>query len=99
MRAHIETRVVLLLLVVGHVVIQSGRVSAQTFTTLYSFSGGNDGAYPFAGLVLSNNTLYGTASQYGSSGNGTVFKLNTDGTGFATLHSFAGSPNDGATPV
>jgi uncharacterized repeat protein (TIGR03803 family) len=47
-------------------------------------------------LVLSGNTLYGTAFGGGSSGNGTVFALNTDGTGFTNLHSFNGS--DGANP-
>jgi uncharacterized repeat protein (TIGR03803 family) len=66
------------------------------FTTLYNFSGGDDGAGPQDGLILSDNTLYGTAYGGGSSGNGTVFALNTDGTDFTTLHSFTGS--DGANP-
>jgi len=46
---------------------------------------------------LCQDILYGTANGGGSSGNGTVFKLNTDGTAFTTLHSFSGS-NDGAIP-
>jgi len=64
------------------------------FTTVYQFSPtdlngvNSDGAYPVAGLILSGNTLYGTASGGGGSGNGTVFQLNTDGTGFTNLHSF-----------
>jgi uncharacterized repeat protein (TIGR03803 family) len=64
------------------------------FTTLYSFGGGNNGAYPQASLLLSGNSLYGTTrgilDDYGSSssGNGTVFTLKTDGTSFTTLHSF-----------
>ena len=45
------------------------------FTTVYSFTGGSDGANPYAGLILSGNTLYGTAAGGGSSGNGTVFSL------------------------
>jgi uncharacterized repeat protein (TIGR03803 family) len=49
------------------------------FTNLHSFTQmldrtNNDGANPSAGLILSSNTLYGTAS-YGGSGNGTVFSL------------------------
>ena len=44
--------------------------------------------FAFSGLILSGNTLYGTARSGGSSGNGTVFALNTDGTGFTNLHSF-----------
>src|ERR1019366_3403036 len=59
------------------------------FTTLHTFTGGSDGAYPVAGLVLSGNTLYGTAYDGGSSDAGSVFAVNTNGTGFATLHSFA----------
>ncbi|MBI3415422.1 MAG: hypothetical protein HY043_08890 [Verrucomicrobia bacterium] len=39
-------------------------------------------------MLLSGNILYGTAADGGSSGAGTVFAVNTDGTGFASLHSF-----------
>ena len=66
------------------------------FTTLYSFTAASypnytnsDGAYPRGGLILANSTLYGTAERGGSSGNGTVFAVNTNGTGFTNLHSFA----------
>jgi uncharacterized repeat protein (TIGR03803 family) len=59
------------------------------FTNLYSFTGGSDGADPSAGLILSSNTLYGTASQGGTNGYGTVFAVTTNGTGFTTLHSFS----------
>lgn len=45
------------------------------FTSLYNFTGGSDGANPQADLVLSGNTLYGTAASGGSSGNGTVFSF------------------------
>jgi len=51
-------------------------------------------------LILSGNTLYGTASRggsYGSYGGGTVFAVNTDGTGFTNLHSLTYS--DGANPL
>jgi uncharacterized repeat protein (TIGR03803 family) len=99
--------------------IPAGRVTAQTFTTLHSFTASStnssgvytnsDGANPSAGLITnsSGNTLYGTASHGGSSGNGTVFAMNTDGSGFTILHCFGagtGSPvssitnSDGAYP-
>ena len=77
------------------------------FTNLYSFTRGSgsfpnvtnmDGAYPVAGLTLSGNTLYGTAEYGGGSGNGTVFRVNNDGSGFTNLHNFAGS-SDGAFPA
>jgi len=70
---------------------------ASGFTNLHSFtatsgfdnSGTNsDGALPQAELILSGNTLYGVADVGGAAvagsiaGGGTVFKINTDGTGF-----------------
>lgn len=74
------------------------------FTNLYNFTAlpfgtNSDGAYPVPGMILSGNTLYGTAFGGGSSGNGTVFAIHTDGTGITNLHSFAGSPSDGANPL
>ena len=87
-----------LALLAGFGLLPTGRVTAQTFTNLHSFttthfkSSGvytnSDGAYPAAGLILSGNTLYGTASGGGTNGNGTVFAVNTDGTGFTVLHTF-----------
>ena len=68
---------------------------------LHNFTGGADGSYPYAGLVLdSMGNLYGTASQGGDSfNNGTVFKLNsTTGKAFRVLHPFTGAGGDGATP-
>jgi uncharacterized repeat protein (TIGR03803 family) len=69
-----------------------GFTNLHSFTpTGYETSTGNytnsDGDYPQAELLLSGNVLYGTASQ-GGLGNGTVFAVNTDGTGFTTLHKF-----------
>jgi uncharacterized repeat protein (TIGR03803 family) len=48
-----------------------------TESTLHSFTGGTDGAYPVAGLTLdAAGNLYGTASSDGgSSGCGVVFKM------------------------
>ena len=72
------------------------------FSIIYSFTNGSDGSGPMAGLILSGNTLYGTAKNGGSGGHGTVFKINTDGSGFATIYSFtaytSGTNSDGATP-
>jgi uncharacterized repeat protein (TIGR03803 family) len=83
-------------LIAGLGLIPAGRVSAQAFTTLYSFTAtsgplytNSDGANPEAGLILSGNTLYGTAFSGGSVGYGAVFKVNPDGTGFTNLHSYS----------
>jgi uncharacterized repeat protein (TIGR03803 family) len=67
------------------------------FTNLYNFTDSSDGANPVAGLTLSSNTLYGTAQFGGGSDMGTVFSINTDGTGFTTLHEFEGG-SDGRRP-
>src|SRR6202000_83330 len=48
-------------------------------------------------LLLLGNTFYGTASRGGSNNYGTVFSLNTDGSGFSTLHVF--DLNHGGVPV
>jgi uncharacterized repeat protein (TIGR03803 family) len=94
--------------------LPAGCVTAQTFTTVHSFTAAynpnftnSDGAFPYAGLIAdsSGNTLYGAAANAGISGNGTVFAVNTDGSGFTNLHSFTAVPSpyltnsDGAVPL
>jgi len=82
------------------------------YTVLHHFSATNgiaatntDGNDPESALLYWNNALYGTASKGGRSGNGTVFKVNLDGSGFTTLHNFSSTSNssgtnsDGATPL
>jgi uncharacterized repeat protein (TIGR03803 family) len=80
---------------------------ARGFTNLYAFTAASsynsflypinsDGAGP-GGLVLAGNTLYGITGTGGSSGYGTVFRLNVDGTAFNVLHTFSFG-GDGAFP-
>jgi len=66
------------------------------FTNLYSFTGGLDGSQPDGGLILVSNLLYGTTSAGGSNHLGTVFCIGPDGSGFTSLHAFAGG--DGSSP-
>jgi|SRR5579862_8479590 len=68
--------------------------SAQVFKALYSFA--DSSAIQRINLVLSNDTLFGTVDGDGATNEGSVFMLETDGTGFTNLHSFIGS--DGAYP-
>jgi len=79
-------------------------LNAQTFTILHSFTAGSDGAFPYGGLILSGNTLYGT-TYLGVSPTyaGNVFAVNTDGTSVINLHSFTAlnshdANSDGAYP-
>src|SRR5689334_23043129 len=101
MKMCIRNPVLLPLLVTAMCSAPGRHISAQPFTTLHSFSaptmGGinSDGINPSAGLVLSGSTLYGTTLVGGSFGDGTVFKVNTGGTGFAALHIFSAGGADG----
>jgi len=68
-------------------------------TILHAFSGyPSEGASPYAPLVqASDGRLYGTTYKGGSSNYGTVFRINTDGSGFTTLWSMRGATaNEGA---
>jgi uncharacterized repeat protein (TIGR03803 family) len=79
------------------------------FTNLYDFNIGgtfsnsvgiytnSDGQSPLCGLTMSGNKLYGAASSGGFWGNGNIFAINTDGTGFTNLYNFTGGI-DGADP-
>jgi uncharacterized repeat protein (TIGR03803 family) len=66
-----------------------------TFTVLASFTGPN-GAHGNSTPVLIGTTLYATTAQGGAYGDGTVFSVNTDGSGFTLLHQFTGA--DGSDP-
>jgi uncharacterized repeat protein (TIGR03803 family) len=72
-----------------------------TETILHSFDvNGTDGAYPLAGLVMYNGSLYGTTVEGGTYNiDGTVFELKhtTNGWTETILHSF-GASGDGSQP-
>ena len=84
---------------------------AQTFQVIHTFTGqGQDGANPYAGLVIDHEgNLYGV-TEYGGTGScssqythgcGTVFKMTRSSGGwyYKPLYNFAGwSNNDGAYP-
>jgi|HubBroStandDraft_2_1064218.scaffolds.fasta_scaffold02941_3 uncharacterized repeat protein (TIGR03803 family) len=83
-------------------VVGCGTVFSMTMsgveTVLRSFAGGSgDGAYPYAGLINVNGTLYGTTSSGGTTNEGTVFGITTSGAE-TVLHSFGTGSGDGAYP-
>ena len=71
--------------------------SAQVLLPVYDFVNTNDLKPTAVGLLLSGNTLYGTTfgAVYIGGGKsnpnlpGSIFKLNTDGTGFTNLYTFS----------
>jgi uncharacterized repeat protein (TIGR03803 family) len=92
-----------LAMLAGAAMVASSPASASSYSTIYSFGGGNDGANPLAGLLNVSGTLYGTTvfggtgnctSLYGSSC-GTIFSVDSTGAE-SVVHSFIGS--DGFQP-
>jgi uncharacterized repeat protein (TIGR03803 family) len=68
-----------------------------TFTHLYSFTNGIDGAMPYAGLVQGNDGyFYGTTLRGGVYGGGTIFKISNSGF-LTSLYSFT-EGSDGSAP-
>jgi uncharacterized repeat protein (TIGR03803 family) len=66
---------------------------------LYSFSGGSDPKFPYAGLIFDKaGNLYGTTEFGGTNNQGTVFEINPQSNGSWTetvLYNFTGSADGG----
>jgi len=77
---------------------QATGTGAATYSNLHSCVGtAGDGIFPTAALSWDGTNLYGMAK--GSvSHNGTIFRLQPDGSAFTNLHIFTGSSTNGAQP-
>lgn len=64
------------------------------YTKLLDFDGDNTGGFPGGSLLLSGLYAYGMTSGGGTLGNGTLFRIKPDGTGYTKLLDF----NDGSYP-
>ena len=73
------------------------RVDAQTFTVLYTFTGGADGGTPLDTPILYNGNVYGTTNGGGAGSSGTVYQLDFKTRKETALHTFTGP--DGIGPV
>jgi len=67
------------------------------YRSMHDFLGGANGAGPAGELLLSGSTLYGTTLGGGYPNAGTVFKINTNGSGFTVLKWFDAA-SGGALP-
>jgi uncharacterized repeat protein (TIGR03803 family) len=74
-------------------------IDGSNYEVLHDFGDQVQGALPWSGLLQIGSTLYGTTSEGGIRGGGTVFRLETDGSGFEVLKDFADYTSDGAFPI
>jgi len=66
-----------------------------TTTVLHTFSGGADGQFPEHGVIADKaGNLFGVTAFGGANGEGSVFKIDTDGN-FSTVYSFTGGADGG----
>jgi uncharacterized repeat protein (TIGR03803 family) len=65
---------------------------AAQYNLLHGFAGApSDGATPYyAKVIADGSTLYGMTLNGGASNTGTLFKIDTSGSGYHVLHSFEG---------
>ena len=80
-------------------VIFKMEIDGSNYTNLHKFANGNDdGKWPYGFLTLSGSTLYGMTSGGGDGNHGFIFKIETDGSDYTTLHEFVAGSNDGSRP-
>jgi uncharacterized repeat protein (TIGR03803 family) len=110
---HLRLRSFALVTLCALTMVATQPAGAQTYKVLYNFTGGGDGANPYAGLTMDGaGNLYGTAASGGYTGGycgtdggcGTVFKLTHHGSGWtlAPLYAFKGDSGtnyDAAIPI
>ena len=72
----------------------------SAYTVLHDFSWEtDDGSNPYGAVVEGNNgVLYGATGYGGGSNQGTIFKINKDGSDYAVLRRFTGVAGTGAHP-
>jgi len=76
------------------------RFTGLNLNILHNFLGGDAGSYPRSGVMLAENgELYGSTQFGGENSQGTIFKIETDGSGFETLYNLNSSTSDGRYPL
>ena len=62
--------------------------TSGTGSSLYHFGMSTNGFHPNPLIKSTNGKLYGTTTIGGAAGNGTIYSINADGSGFQKLHEF-----------
>lgn len=76
-------------------VIYKISLTGADYTPIHVFTGGNnDGSQPHSGVIEINSIFYGITAAGGTHDNGTLYKINPDGSGFSVLYSFHNSDGD-----
>jgi uncharacterized repeat protein (TIGR03803 family) len=75
----------------------AGPAPEVSFSVLRHFTNDINGFSPIAPVIGFGNRLYGTTETH-NSGAGTIFVLNTDGTGFTVLKTLNGGATEGGNP-
>ena len=84
----------------GNGVLFSIHTNGKHFKILQNFGkpSTNDGVNPYGSLLLNGTTLYGTTQTGGNKGNGTVFRIDTDGSNYGRIYDFQNG-NDAMNPI
>lgn len=80
----------------GNGVIFKIQLNGTNFTNLKDLDYATSGSGPYGTLIFDGTFLYGLASSGGVNGQGTAFKIKTDGSAFTLMHEF--DYPQGATP-
>ncbi|HMJ67928.1 MAG TPA: choice-of-anchor tandem repeat GloVer-containing protein [Cyclobacteriaceae bacterium] len=72
----------------GYGVVFKIKLNGTGFVKLLDLDYVNSGAYPNGSLIFDGTFLYALTYQGGAVGAGLIFKIKTDGSGFAKLHEF-----------
>ncbi|MDD5571154.1 MAG: T9SS type A sorting domain-containing protein [Bacteroidales bacterium] len=85
----------------GYGVIYKINTDGSGFAKILDFDSINNGSYPCGDLFLSGTILYGMTAGGGDNDLGTIFKINTNGSGFSKILDFddANGGNPFGTPI
>jgi uncharacterized repeat protein (TIGR03803 family) len=82
----------------GRGVVFRMQPDGSQYAVLHTFSGDADGGIPRGITFGPDGRLYGVTAAGGTSDEGVVFALGTDGSGFQRLHAFSSAAGEGANP-